>query len=218
MEITRKIEKIIDSKEKVNVLINNGLDKEIINFYKLYEEQKMYLNLYALENICLLLSKSIPGMCSFLVPEFISIDIISHYAILFNFNLKTISYFLNILETKNIKNSLSQKKTSENSIKKKMQYDKLFIISSTLKYLSQNDFINLLHLDKNLSPLIKKSIFKYILSNEILPIEKRIELWGIILKVEESKKYINYKEIKNILKERLEKGEIYKDSQENKNI
>ena len=218
LEITRKIEKIIDSKEKVNVLINNGLDKEIINFYKLYEEQKMYLNLYALENICLLLSKSIPGMCSFLVPEFISIDIISHYAILFNFNLKTISYFLNILETKNIKNSLSQKKTSENSIKKKMQYDKLFIISSTLKYLSQNDFINLLHLDKNLSPLIKKSIFKYILSNEILPIEKRIELWGIILKVEESKKYINYKEIKNILKDRLEKGEIYKDSQENKNI
>ena len=76
-------------------------------------------------------------MHSFLVPESITIEIINHYAKLFNFDKKTISYFFNILETKNLKNSLSQKKTSENSIKKKNKYDKLFILSSTLKYLNK---------------------------------------------------------------------------------
>ena len=157
-------------------------------------------------------------MCSFLVPEFISIDIINHYAKLFNFDKKTISYFFNILETKNLKNSLSQKKTSENSIKKKNKYDKLFILSSTLKYLEQKDFINLLHLSKGMSPLIKNRIFKFLLSNQKLTIEKRVELWGIILKVKQAKELIDYQNTKNLMKEKIEKKQIQPDSQEDKNI
>ena len=216
-EIDKKIEKK-DSKENTNILFKIGFDKYIYNYNKLDEEKKALLNQYAYENICLILSKSIPGMCSFLVPEYISIDIIKHYSKLFDFKRKTISYFFNILEAKNIKNSLGQKKTSENSIKKKIQCDKLFIISSTLKYLERKDFCNLLHLSKNSSPFIKKKIFKLLLSNKNMTIEKRIKIWEIILKIKEQKKIINYKEIKKNLKERLEKGEIKPNSVEAKNI
>ena len=217
-EITKKIGKIIESKEKLNILVKIGLDKEIINFNKLNDEKKNQLDQYGFETICLILSKSLSGMSSFLVPEFISIDIIKHYAKLFDFQPKTISYFYNILETRNIKNSLSQKKNSESSIQKKVQYDKLFIISSTLKYLEQKDFYNLLHLSKNLSPLIKKSIFKFLLSNETLTIEKRISLWGIILKINDAKKLLNYKDVKKMMKERIDKGEIDPDGEEGKNV
>ena len=217
-EITKKIGKIIESKDKDNFLIKIGLDQEIYNYNKLNDEKKNLLDKYACENICLILSKSITGMCSFLVPEFISIDIIKYYAKIFDFNQKKISYFFNILEVKNIRNSLSQKKTSESSIKKKLQHDKLFIISSTLKYLDKKDFLNLLHLNKKMSQLIKNRIFKFLLSNEKLTIEKRVEIWRIILKIEEQKKLINYIEIKKLMIERLEKEEIDKDSQEGRNI
>ena len=205
-------------KEKTNILVNMGLNKKINNFNKLNDEQKLNLEIFAFENICLILSKYIPGMCAFLLPEFISIDIINHYAKLFSFQNKTISYFYDLLEIKNIRNYLTQEKKSENSIIKMIQKNKLFIINSTIQYISPKDYINLLHLSKNLSPLIKRGIFKHLLSNEKLSIEKRIKLWGIILKVNENKNLVKYKEIKNILKERLEKGEIYPESQENKNI
>ena len=85
-EITKKIGKIMESKDKINILVKIGLDKEIINFNKLNDERKEQLDQYAFENICLILSKSTPGMCSFLVPEFISIDIINHYAKLSKYN------------------------------------------------------------------------------------------------------------------------------------
>ena len=193
------------------------LANEIYNYNKLNEEQMKKLDEYAFENICIILSKSIPGMCSFLVPESISIEIINHYANLFNFNQKTKSYFLNILATKNVKNSLYHIGTTENSINNEV-HKKLFIISSALKYLGHKDFINLIHLNKVMTPHIKKSIFKFLLSNEKLSIEKRIKLWSIILNIKEKKKIIKYSEVKNIMKEKLENNLILPDSDEGKNV
>ena len=153
-EITKKIGKIIESKEKLNILVKIGLDKEIINFNKLNDEKKNQLDQYGFETICLILSKSLSGMSSFLVPEFISIDIIKHYAKLFDFQPKTISYFYNILETRNIKNSLSQKKNSESSIQKKVKYDKLqqdfdALMENKNKCVNDLNDINEKHLYKN---------------------------------------------------------------------
>ena len=175
------------------------------------------LEKFAYENICIILSESIPGMCSFLVPEFISIDIIKEYAKLFNFTEKTISYFFNILETRNNGNSLSEKETKENSTKKHIHNNIIFIISSTLKYISKKDFINLICLNKEFSPQIKNKIFKFLLSNEKLNIENRIKLWGIILKIKEAKETVNYQEIKNIMKEKLETKTLDQKTEE-KNI
>ena len=211
-EKKHKKEKFKDSK-----LVKMHLANEIYNFNKLNEEQMKKLDEYAFENICIILSKSIPGMCSFLVPESISIEIINHYANLFNFNQKTKSYFLNILATKNVKNSLYHIGTTENSINNEV-HKKLFIISSALKYLGHKDFINLIHLNKVMTPHIKKSIFKFLLSNEKLSIEKRIKLWSIILNIKEKKKIIKYSEVKNIMKEKLENNLILPDSDEGKNV
>jgi hypothetical protein len=215
---TKAIGKIIESKDKTNFIIQLGIDKELNNYHKLNEEQKNNVEKYCYENICLILSKSIPGMCSFLVPEFISIHIIKHFAKIFNFKTKTITYFYYILEAKNIKNSLSKKDTSDTSIQKQIMNDNLFILSSTLKYIPKNDFINLVHLNKSMNRQILKNIFKYLLSNENLTIEKRIEIWSYILKVKEAKNTLKYSEVKKIVQERIEKNEIDQKSQEGKNI
>ena len=214
----QKKEKQKKDKSKEYNLVKIGLVKEIYNYHKLNEEQMKILEQYAYEKICIILSKSIPGMCSFLVPESISVEIINHYSTLFNFNQKTKSYFLNILATKNIKNYLYDKSSLENSSNTENYYNKIFIISSALKYLEHKDFINLIHLNKTMFPQIKKNIFKFLLSNEKLSIEKRIELWRIILNIKEKKNLIKYTEIKNIMKDKLEHNLIQQDSEEGKNV
>ena len=201
-----------------NILINIGLDKHIINYYKLNEQQKDDLDKYASENICKILSKAIPGMCSFLVPEFTSINIIKHYCDQYNLDNNTFYYFQNILEAKNINNTLGLKKKSEKSKKKKAMFNIIFIISCSLPYLPKNEIINLFALNKFLKPHIEKKIFKFYLSNKNLTIEKRIELWGIILKVKNVKKTISYETIKALMKERIENNEIIKKSQEGRNF
>jgi hypothetical protein len=176
---------------KKYLLRSIGLDKNIANYHKLNKQQKKDLDKYATENICKILSKTIPGMCSFLVPEFTTIDIIRHYCQRFNLDNKTFQYFQNILEAKNIKNTLGLKKNTEKSKQKNAILNIITIISSLLKYLPKKDYINLIPLNKSLKPLIEKKIFKFLLSDKNLRIDKRIKLWSIMLKVETMRKYVD---------------------------
>ena len=205
-------------KNSKDILLKGDLIKEIINYDKFYEEQKIDLGEYAYEKICLIISKTIPGMCSFLVPEFTIIDIINYFCQKFGLDSDTKIYFINILEAKNNKNTLSLKKNTEKSIKKNNMFNILFIISSTLKFLPQNEFIKLIPINKFLKPYIEKKIFKFLLSNKNLTIEKRIELWENILNVKNAVKLVNYQSVKSLMKERIEKKEIAVKSQEQRNL
>ena len=203
---------------KKNLLLSIGLDKEILNYDKLNDQQKNYLDIFAYEMISKILSKRIPAMCSFLVPEFTSIEIITHYYKLFNFDKATIYYFQNLLGAKNIKNTSSLKKNTDAAKKKKTMFNNIFIISCTLKFLPKTEIINLFHLNKVYKPQLDKKIFKFLLSNENLSIEKRLELWGIILKVKDTMNLITYQEVKQTMKERIDEHLIVPKCQEDRNI
>ena len=73
-------------------------------------------------------------MSSFLVPEFTSSDIIEHYCKMFHFDKPTLYYFHNLLQVKNIKNTLGSRKDTDSSNQKKIFYERVFIISCALKY------------------------------------------------------------------------------------
>ena len=195
---------------KINIpdklIINIGLNKNISNYNKLDKQQKILLDKFAYEEICKILSKLIPAMSSFLLPEFEILEIINHYSTKFNFDEPTINYFQNLLGIKRIKNKISLRKDDKDS--------SFFLISCTLKYLSKQDLINLSILNKSM----RTQIFKFLLSNENLSIEKRLEIWGIILKVKQIMNMITYKEIKQIMIDRLDKKLIIPNSQEYKNI
>ena len=213
-----EIEKIFEINDKFDAIDKIGLKTIVINYDKLDDKQKIILGNYAYENICILLSKAINGMCSFLVPEDICTNIIRHYLELFGFKEKTKLYFLNLLSAYNISNSFQIKKAIQSSKINRDNNDTIFIIHSTLKYLEHKDFINLIHLNKDSSRLIKKNIIKLLLSNEKLSIENRMKIWGIILKVGEQKNLIKYNEVKYLLKEKIENSLIDPNSQEAKNI
>jgi hypothetical protein len=142
--------------QKDNILLNLDLNKKIIKYKKLKTQQKKDVDIFAYKNICIILSKTIQGMCSFLVPEFISIDIINYFSEQFNFDVPTKKYFRNLLAAKNIKNTLILTENTEESKRKNDLFNITFIISCTLKYLPKNEFRNLIPLNKDLKPLIEK--------------------------------------------------------------
>lgn len=127
-------------------------------------------------------------MCSFLVPESTINNIIKFYSDKFNFSRSTLKYFQNLLYINN-KNEII-KKDSKN----------LFIISCLLKFLPQNELIKFLCLNKAMSQDIRKIIGKFILSNENLIIDKRVKIWGDILKLKDIMKLDTY----NLVKQAME--------------
>ena len=215
-KVKGKEKDIKSNNDQKDYILNIDLSQKIINYKKLSKQQKKDVDIFAYKNICIILSKTIQGMCSFLVPEFISIDIINYFSEQFNFDEPTKKYFRNLLSAKNIKNTLSLKENTEESKRKNDIYNITFIISCTLKYLPKNEFRNLIPLNKDLKPLIEKKIFKFVLSNRDLAIEKRIELLGIILKVKDID--LSYQDVKNLLKERLDDKMIIEKSQEERNL
>jgi hypothetical protein len=190
--------------KKTNYIINLGLDKKINKFNSFNEKQKKELELEAYEKICLILSKGIVNMCSFLVPESIINNIIKFYSDQFNFPKSALNYFNNLLYINN-KNKII-KKDSKN----------LFIISCLLKFLPQNELIKLLCLNKALHQDLRKIIGKYILSNENLNIDKRMEIWGDILKLKEIMKLDTYNLVKKVMESRTKDNML--DENEKTNI
>ena len=190
--------------KKTNYIINLGLDKKINKFNSFNEKQKKELELEAYEKICLILSKGIVNMCSFLVPESIINNIIKFYSEQFNFPKSALNYFHNLLYINN-KNKII-KKDSKN----------LFIISCLLKFLPQNELIKLLCLNKALHQDLRKIIGKYILSNENLNIDKRMEIWGDILKLKEIMKLDTYNLVKKVMESRTKDNML--DENEKTNI
>ena len=173
---------------KTNYIINLGLDKKINKYNSFNGKQKKELEQNAYEKICLILSKGIVSMCSFLVPESTINNIIKFYSDKFNFSRSTLKYFQNLLYINN-KNEII-KKDSKN----------LFIISCLLKFLPQNELIKFLCLNKAMSQDIRKIIGKFILSNENLIIDKRVKIWGDILKLKDIMKLDTY----NLVKQAME--------------
>ena len=173
--------------KKTNYIINLGLDKKINKYKSFNGKQKEELEKNAYEKICLILSKGIVSMCSFLVPESIINKIINNYNDKFNFSESTLNYFKNLLYVNN-KNKI-EKKDSKN----------LVIISCLLKFLPQNELIKFLCLNKAMYEDIRKMLRKYILSNENLNIERRLEIWGDILELKEAKKCDTYNNVKKVM-------------------
>ncbi len=75
-----------DKKEKHNNILEiTGLSQKITNYKKLNSEQIKELIQFGKEKICIILSKSISGMCCFLVQESTINDIIIYYSGQFKF-------------------------------------------------------------------------------------------------------------------------------------
>jgi len=186
--------KDLNYNEKIN-FNNNEFLKIVHNSLKKY---LIYMANYDIErSIILKFVKSLNNYFPFLKE-----NSANFYLDYYTSSLNSIKTYLfktkseNVKILKKIKTIKEIKSKEDNSDPNKIEKDKinkeLLILKNSLPFLDIKHKIYLLLLNKDLN--MKKYYYKSILSNNKLPIEKRIKIWQIILEAE-VKESINYKEM-----------------------
>ena len=182
--------------EKNNILEITGLSKKIKDYKKLNNTQKTELLKYGKEKICIIISKSISGMCSFLVPEEVINNIIVHFGTQFKLEFKLKSYLKNKMILKNIKIKNQVKYCPE---KEEKLNNKIIIISSIAKFYPISQYPLILKLNKVIYNNLRKSLFLNLLSDKNISIESHLLLWKEYLKIDKLKKKFKYKGTKEVI-------------------
>ena len=171
-------------------------------------------------------SENLPIYCIEVIEEFIRhfvnfnlvkdkcIDIVKELYNTYHFKKEYLDYFISEINS----NAYSNKKLLVNDIfeETKFNYDynkyrffdnevkqistnpKLFSILRSIKYLDNQDFYNILLLNKEYYNSAKKIIYKiYLLNHSEITLDKKILIWKKILDYSENKAKYNYEEIKN---------------------
>ena len=171
-------------------------------------------------------SENLPIYCLEVIEEFIRhfanfnlvkdkcIDIVKELYNTYHFKKEYLDYFISEINS----NAYSNKKLLVNDIfeETKFNYDynkyrffdnevkqittnpKLFSILRSIKYLDNQDFYNILLLNKEYYNSAKKIIYKiYLLKQSEITLDKKILIWKKILDYSENKAKYNYEEIKN---------------------
>ena len=206
---------IKEDKEDKKIYELLDLNKKIVNYKKLNNSQKKELVQYGKKKICNILSKSILGMCCFLVPEKVINEIIVFYGIQFKFEYELKCYLKNIMLIKNIKIRNNIKYCPD---KEEITNNKIICISSIAKFYQIKDYSLFLRLNKELYPNLRKNIFLNLLSDEKLSINSHLLLWKEYLKIEKFKKEFKYKDIKELIYISPDKDTINEELGESKNI
>ena len=180
-------------KEIKFILQTQNFSNNITNYKKLTIEQKTKLDNYAKMNIKNILIKAIEGMCSFLVPETVALDVIDDYEKPFGLNKKYYKCLLEVYMNRNyiynLKNiSLKDSKTKREAV--------ICIISNAAKFLPKTNLTLLLLIQKDMTEEMRKNIFKNYLHDPNLSIDERTKIWGYMLNVKKIQEDFNYEEEK----------------------
>ena len=223
-QLNNYVDNILKNERRSSVSSNNDekknydvidLNKKIINYKKLSNIQKKELIEYGKKKICNLLSKSISGMCCFLVPEKVINEIIVYYGIQFKFEYELKCYLKNIMLIKNIRIKNNLRNCPE---KDELINNKIICISSVSKFYPIKDYVLFLKLDKKLYPNLRKKIILNLLSDEKLSLNSHLRLWKEFLKIDKLKKEFKYKDIKELIYISADKDTINEEIGEAKSI
>ena len=182
-----------DDKNNNNVLERLYYNRKLINYKKLNKSQKKELLQFSKERILVILSKSISGMCCFLVPQKIIEEIIIYYGAQFKFELNMKCYLKDKMIVKNMKIKYTKKSCDD---KNEKINNKIIIISSLSNFYPIEKYPQLLLLNKEIYSKLRKNIFLNLLNRNHLQIDYHIKLWKKHLQIEQIKKEYNYKNIK----------------------
>ena len=201
-----------DDKKNYDII---DFNKKIINYKKLTNIKKKELFVYGKNKICKILSKSISGMCCFLVPEKVINEIINYYGIQFKLEYELKCYLKNIMLIKNIriKNRLTICFEKDEVIN-----NKIICISSVSKFFPIKEYLLFLKLNRKLYPSLKKNIILNLLSDEKISINSHLILWREYLQIDKLKKSFKYKDIKELIYISIEKDTINEELGEKSNI
>ena len=206
--------KIKEKKEETNsiyLLEFMQFSNQITNYKKFNHDQKVRLDKYAKDNINIILTNGIEGMCSFLVQKNIAIEVIEDFGKNFAFDSEKKRYYELLIDIYMNRNYVFNLKKLSLKDPKDEILAKICLISNTAKFLPKENLLNLLVIKKGITKEIKKNIFRNILSQN-LSIDERVRIWGLMLDIKKIKTQYNYEEIRNKLLKLIENKELPTDS------
>ena len=213
--LKRTEEKNAKDDDKNDIFTITGLSKKILHYKKLSGKQKRELLKYGKNQICIILSKSISGMCCFLVPEIVINEIIAYYGGQFKLEYEFKNYLKNKMLLKNMKIRNQIRNCPE---KEEILYNKIIFISSVTNFFKIKEIPQFLKLNKQLYKTLKKKIFLNLLSDKNLSIDSHLKLWKEYLEIENLKKKFKYKDIKEVIYISVDNNKINEEIREEKNI
>ena len=175
----------------------------LIKNYNSLEQSKMnILDKMAINEMYLILKKSIPNFSNFNFPSIQSLDLISNISREYKINNEQINYLVIYYKVSNhtIRQLLPHEKNKDvdDIIEEKISNEKhknIKILSNCIQFLDYKDYNNLLLTSKYYNQKLKKKIYKYILRQESTSMKTRLQIWSNILKIKELKQKYIYKEI-----------------------
>jgi len=185
---------------------NKKVEYEIV-FQQKYTEN---LPIYCLEVI----EEYIKHFSNFNLSKERSIEIVNDIYNIYHFDKEYLKYFISeinsnlfsnkkllindIFEQTNYKYDIHKFDFTPNEIKQKENSLKIIGIICSLKYLDNQDYYNILLLNKECYNSTKKMIYKiFLLKNSDINLDKKLLIWKKILDYSENKAKYKYEEIKN---------------------
>ena len=198
-----------------------GISKKIIGYKKLPDYKKPYLDQFAQNEIDNILKQFIVHISNFNLKKENAINMIIEIATKLKLSNEKMSYYASSIEawSYSIKKRLPLQKInpqikvkikdlkekridlilSKYPIKEKIseikEEQKLLIVIESAKFLPLNNQINIFLLSKYYYKNARKEIFKDFLDRKNLSLNEKIKIWYCLLKISETKKKYNYKEI-----------------------
>ena len=211
---------------ETNILEETGISKKISNYNSISKHKKPYLLKLLKNELNIILKEFIIHLSNFSYEKSFILDIIVPLAYKFKLNKLQISYYNLYINSwyfsikKNIKiskNSLLSSKIYDlknkrfdlikgkfpinDNIKKMNFFEKNIILLQLSSYLSLNENLNVLLINKEFYSKNQKKIFKLILLKyNIITLKQHINIWKILINFQIIKNKYDYKQIKsNIL-------------------
>ena len=175
----------------------------LIKYYNEIEPTKIpFIDKMATQEMSTIIRESIQNSSNFNFPTETCLDLVAKLTTEYKISKENISFFVlytNICSCTVRKRLPNDKKISTDifSSLNKMNENtkKIKIFTNTIPYLTNLDFNNLLLCSKLCNKKLRKKIFSHILRQENINSKIRLNIWGILLNMQDIKKKYNYKEI-----------------------
>ncbi len=198
-----------------------GISKKILGYKKLPDHKKLYLVKNTQNEIDNILKQFIVHISSFNLKKENAINMIIKIATKLKLSNEKINYYASSIDAQSYSSKkrlplqkinpqikvkikdLKEKRIdlilSKYPIKEKIseikEEQKLLIVIESAKFLPLNNQINIFLLSKYYYKNARKEIFKDFLDRKNLSLNEKIKIWYCLLKISETKKKYNYKEI-----------------------
>ena len=175
----------------------------LIKYYNEIEPTKIpFIDKMATQEMSTIIRESIQNSSNFNFPTETCLDLVAKLTTEYKISKENISFFVlytNICSCTVRKRLPNDKKISTDifSSLNKMNENtkKIKIFTNTIPYLTNLDFNNLLLCSKLCNKKLQKKIFSHILRQENINSKIRLNIWGILLNMQDIKKKYNYKDI-----------------------